>query len=190
MKSGQNHLVAFTAVEEMASQLWQQNVFKAPNQSLIQFLSILPESEYENEKRTFCNGFQSNREQVLMAIRFRFENLQCQRARRVEEGRTPVMLSSWPTLEEGLAGNIFPRQAPDVEEREGVKNKTMARMIGKRRLAAGLVAPRLTEKRGATQNLSLAARRGKNPATALIRYEACVVVEAIRLRSAPTLSLF
>ena len=79
MKPGQNPLVALTALEEMASQLSQQNVSMAPNQSLIQFLSILPESEHEVEKRTFCNGLHPDREQVLMAIRSRFENLQRQR---------------------------------------------------------------------------------------------------------------
>ena len=80
MKPGQNPLFALTAaLKEMASQLLQQNFSMAPNQSLIQFLSILPESEYEVEKRTFCNGLQLDREQVLMAIRSRFENLQRQR---------------------------------------------------------------------------------------------------------------
>ena len=79
MKPRQNPLVALTALEEMASQLSQQNFSMAPNQPLIQFLSILPESEYEVEKRTFCNGLQPDREQVLMAIRSRYENLQRQR---------------------------------------------------------------------------------------------------------------
>ena len=79
MKPGQNPLVTLTALGEMASQLSQQNFSMAPNQSLIQFLSILPESEYEVEKRTFCNGLQPDREQVLMAIRSRYEDLQRQR---------------------------------------------------------------------------------------------------------------
>ena len=79
MKPGQNPLVALTALEEMASQLSQQKISMAPNQSLIQFLSILPESKYEVEKRTFCNGLQPDREQVLMAIRSRYESLQRQR---------------------------------------------------------------------------------------------------------------
>ena len=79
MKPGQNPLISLTGLEEMASQLSQQNFSMAPNQSLIQFLSILPESEYEVKERTFCNGLQSDREQVLMTIRSRFENLQRQR---------------------------------------------------------------------------------------------------------------
>ena len=79
MKPGQKPLVALTALDEMVSQLSQQNFSMAPNQSLIQFLSILPESEYEVKKRTFYNELQPHREQVLMAIRSRFENLQRQR---------------------------------------------------------------------------------------------------------------
>ena len=51
----------------------------APNQSLIQFLSIVPESEYGVEKKTLCNRLQPDREQVLMAICSQFENLQRQR---------------------------------------------------------------------------------------------------------------
>ena len=69
MKPGKNLFVDLTALEEMASQLSQQNFSIAPNQSLIQFLSILPESEYEVEKRAFCSELQPDREQVLMAIR-------------------------------------------------------------------------------------------------------------------------
>ena len=65
----------------MVSQLSQQNNSDsmAPNQSLIQFLSIVPESEYGVEKKTLCNRLQPDREQVLMAIRSQFENLQRQR---------------------------------------------------------------------------------------------------------------
>ena len=79
MKPGQNPLVTLTALEEMASQLSQQIFSMAPNQFLIQFLSILPESEYEVEKTTFCIGLEPDQEQVLMAIRSRYENLQRQR---------------------------------------------------------------------------------------------------------------
>ena len=63
----------------MASQLSQQNFSMTPNQSLIQYLSILPESENKVRKRTFCNQLQPDKEQVFMATRFRFENLQRQR---------------------------------------------------------------------------------------------------------------
>ena len=104
---------------------------------------------------------------------------------------------SWPTLEGGKAGRVIPRPAPEVGERdervvvgEGVENPMMERMINKRWPTAGLVGVRLTGKKGATRSVSVAARRDINPFAALIRFAACVVVKAIRLRSAPTLSLF
>ena len=56
MKPGQNPLIVLTDLGEMAAQLAQQEFSMAPNLELIQFLSILPKSEYEIEKRTFCNG--------------------------------------------------------------------------------------------------------------------------------------
>ena len=195
MKPGQNPLVALTALEEMASQLSQQNLSKAPNQSLIQFLSILPESEYEVEKRTFCNGLQPDREQVLMAIRSRYENFQ--RQRKKGGGRKD-------------AGNAF---VADAGGRHGGKNHSSSSARGrgkgregrgrggrtkpndgeddsKRWPAAGIVGVSLTRKKGATRSVSVAALRDINPSAALIRSAACVVVKAIRLRSAPTLSLF
>ena len=57
----------------------QQDFSMPPNQALIQFLCILPDSEYEIEKRTFSNELHLDREQVLLAIRTRYENLQRQR---------------------------------------------------------------------------------------------------------------
>ena len=56
MKPGQNPLIIITYLEEMAAQLAQQEFSMAPNLERIQFLSILPKSKYEIEKRTFCNG--------------------------------------------------------------------------------------------------------------------------------------
>ena len=116
--------------------------------------------------------------------------------RRVEGERTPGMLS-WPTLERDMAGRIIPRPVPEVGERgervvvgEGVQNPMMERMISKRWPAAGMVGVSLTRKKGATRSVSVAARRDINPSAALIRSAACVVVKAIRLRSAPTLPLF
>ena len=103
---------------------------------------------------------------------------------------------SWPTLERGLAGNIVPRPAPKVGERdkrvvvgEGVGITRMERMISKRRPAAGLVGVRLTEKKGAARSVSVAARRDINPSAALSRSAACVVEKIIQLMSAPTSSL-
>ena len=79
MKPGQNPLFVLNTLEEMAAQLMQQNISISYDQVLIQFLSILPDSEYEVEKRTFSNGTHLDRDQVLLAIRTRYEILQRQR---------------------------------------------------------------------------------------------------------------
>ena len=67
MKPGQTPLVALTDLEKIAAELSQQRFFMTPEQPLIQFLSILPEAEYEVKKRTFCNGRDLNRDQILVA---------------------------------------------------------------------------------------------------------------------------
>ena len=196
MKSGQNLHVALTALEEMASQFSLQLFSMAPNQSLIQFISILPESEYEVEKRLFCNGLQPDGEQVLMAIRSRFKNLQRQHKKggeRKDAGHDFVADTGG-----GMSGRIISRPAAEVGERgervvveEAVGNPMMMeRMISKRWPVAGLVGVRLKGEKGATRSVSVAARRDISPSAALIRSAACVVVKAIRLRSAPTLLLF
>ena len=51
----------------------------APDQALLQFLSILPYSEYEVEKRTCSTGQRLDRDQVLLMIRTSYDNLQRQR---------------------------------------------------------------------------------------------------------------
>ena len=56
IKPGQNLMFVLFTLEEIAAQLMQQDFSMAPNQALIQSLSILPDSEYEIEKRTFSNG--------------------------------------------------------------------------------------------------------------------------------------
>ena len=79
MRPGQNSLVILTALEEMAVQLSQQLFSMAPDQALLQVLSILPGSEYEVEKRTYSTGQRLDRDQVLFMIRTRYDNLQRQR---------------------------------------------------------------------------------------------------------------
>ena len=79
MKPGQSPMFVFSTFEKMASQLMQQNFAMAPDQALVQFLSILPDSEYEIQKRAFSNELHLDREQVLLVIRTRYENLQRQR---------------------------------------------------------------------------------------------------------------
>ena len=72
-------MFVLSTLEKMAAQLMQQDFSIAPNQALIQLLSILPDSEYEIEKRTFSDGLHLDREQVLLGIRTRYEILQRQR---------------------------------------------------------------------------------------------------------------
>ena len=54
----------------------------APDQALLQFLTILPDSEYEVEKRTCSTGQRLDRDRVLLMIRTRYDNLQRQRNER------------------------------------------------------------------------------------------------------------
>ena len=79
MRPVQNPLFVLTTVEEVAAQLMQQHFSMTSYQALIQLLSILLDSEYEMDKHTFINGLHLDREQVLLAIRTRYENLQRQR---------------------------------------------------------------------------------------------------------------
>ena len=82
MRPGQNLLVILTALEEMAAQLFQQNFPMATDEALLQFLTILPDSEYEVKKRTCSTRQRLDRDQVLLMIRTRYGNLQCQRNKR------------------------------------------------------------------------------------------------------------
>ena len=50
-----------------------------PDQVLLQFMSILPDSEYEEEERTCDTGQRLDRDQVLLLIRTRYDDLQRQR---------------------------------------------------------------------------------------------------------------
>ena len=89
MKPGQNPLVVLTTVEEMASQLSQQNFHMAPNQSLIQFLSILPNSSMKLRKGLAAMDFSltKNRSSWQFVPDTRTFNVS---VRRVEGERTPA----------------------------------------------------------------------------------------------------
>ena len=54
----------------------------APDQALLQFLTILPDSEYDVERSTCSTGQRLDRDQVLRMIRTRCDNLQRQRNKR------------------------------------------------------------------------------------------------------------
>ena len=63
----------------MAAQLSQQNFLMSPDQTLFQLLSILPGLGYEVEKRTCSTVQRLDRDQVLLMIRTRYDNLQRKR---------------------------------------------------------------------------------------------------------------
>ena len=57
-------MFVLSTLEEMAAQLMQEIFAMATNQAIIESLSILPDSEYEIEKRPFSNGLRPDHEQV------------------------------------------------------------------------------------------------------------------------------
>ena len=79
-RPGHNSLVILTALEEMAAQLSLQNFPMAPDEAQ-QFLTILPDSEYEVEKRTCSTGQRLDRDQVLLMNHTRYDSLQRQLVR-------------------------------------------------------------------------------------------------------------
>ena len=114
---------------------------------MIQFLSILPESKYEVEKRTFCNGLQPDREPVPMAIHSRSENLQRQRKKGGERkdavhafvadaggrlGRKHCFSSSARSRGKGREGRGRGgrRSHKDVERRKNSTRRPAARLVG------------------------------------------------------------
>ena len=144
MKQEQNPLVAITNLEEMAAQLMLQDFVIAPNQLLIQFLSILPDSEYEVEKRTFSNGQQLEREQVLLAIRTRYQNLQRQRRKSggrrdgghafVADARGAESSAAAKISSRAPAGGVVGRVEVEVEVVEGGgRNRRTSRATGRRK---------------------------------------------------------
>ena len=105
--SSQNPLVALTDLEEIAAQLSQQRFFMTPEQPLIQFISILPESEYGVEKKAIAMGETSTatRSYSRSGHGTRIYNLS---RVRVEGKRTRGTLS-WRMEEGRLAGRVIHR---------------------------------------------------------------------------------
>ena len=86
MKPGQNPMFVLSTLEEKSAQL---NTI-----SRWHLIKPLFGFEYEIEKRTFSSRLHLDREQVLLAIRIRYENLQRQRRERVGREGMPVTLLS------------------------------------------------------------------------------------------------
>ena len=131
-----------------------------------------------------------------MAIRSRFENLQ--RQRKKGGGRKDTGHAFVTGAEERLGGNHIHSQAPEVVERdegvvvgEGAGITRMKRMKSStKQTAVRLVGLTPTVPRETTLSVSAAARRDTNPSAVLIRSAVCVVVKAVRRKSAPNLTLF
>ena len=158
----------------------------APNQPLIQPLYILPESEYKVETRTVCSGFQPDREQVLLAIHSRFENLQ--RQRKKGGGRKDAGQAFVADAEGSLGGKRCSSPSArgrgkrrggcsrggyrnhKYEEEEEQHKATGGKAGGGKHLTPRVTAP----------SVRAVARRNINPSAALIGSAACVVVKAIR----------
>lgn len=68
MKVGQNPITDVFDLEDIATQL-SQRFYMTPEQLLIKFLSIPPESEYEVKKRTLGNGKEVGPPHDLSTIR-------------------------------------------------------------------------------------------------------------------------
>ena len=113
MRPGQNPLVILTALEEMAAQLSQQIFPVAPDQALLQFLTILPDSEYEVEKRTYSTGQRLDRDQVLLMFRTRYDNLNVREIRGVNEGMLVTLLLLMLEVP-GSLGAVVPREALEI----------------------------------------------------------------------------
>ena len=130
-----------------------------------------------------------------MAIRSRFENLQCQRKKdggRKDAGHAFVAdaggrLSGKNCSSSSARGRGRGREGRDRGEcRKPNDGEDDQQKVASSRAGGG----KADRERGATRSVSVAARRDINPFAALIRSAACVVVKANRLMSAPTLSLF
>ena len=112
----------------------------ALDQALLQLLSILPDSEFEVEKRTCSTGQRLDRDQVLLMIRTRYDNLQRQRNKRggrEDAGHAFVadVGSSGKTL-----GTVVPREALEdvgvgTEVGVGAGVETEEKRVAKKRTA-------------------------------------------------------
>ena len=195
MRPGQNPLVILTALEEMAGQLSQQNFPMAPDQALLQFLTILPDSEYEVEKRTCSTGQRLDRDQVLLIIRKRYDNLQRQRNKeggRRDAGHAFIADAGIPAS----PGGVVPREALEIvgvgsEVGVGVGAETEEKKVAKRRMAKRTSMPATetsTARKEATQGAAVVVRPATKQCDAPDRCVAFAGERAIRRKYTPTSS--
>ena len=170
----------------MTSQLSQQNVSMAPNQPLIQFLSIPPQSEYEVKNKTFCIGLHPDRDQVLLAIRYRSENFQRHQHPKVG-GRKDA----------GHAAVVDPGGRPGGKRYSASDARGRGNGRGGRCWGGTINQKDEEEEQHKADNADGDSVKCKccyetytNPPVALITSAVCVAVKVIRRRSAQLSSLF
>ena len=177
MRPGQNPPVILTALEEMAAQLSQLNFPMAPDQTLHQFLSIWLDSEYEVEKHTCSTGQRLDRDQVLLMIRTRYDNLQRRRnngGERRDAGHAFI-------ADAGSSGKTGGRSTP-----RGARNRVAKRRMVKRQTSMPATETSTAVKE-ATQGATVVARSATKRWDAPDRCLAFAAERVIRRKYAPTL---
>ena len=196
MRPGQNPLVILAALEEMAAQLSQQNFPMVPDPALLQLLTILPDSEYEVEKRTCSTGQRLDRDQVLLMIHTRYDNLQRQRNKGVDEGMLVTLLLLMLEVS-GSPGGVVPREALEIvgvgaEVGVGAGTETEEKKVAKRRMANRRISMPATEtstaRKEATQRATVVVMPATKRCDAPERCVAFAAERTIRRKYAPTSS--
>ena len=197
MRPGQIPLVILTALEEMAAQLSQQSFPMAPDQVLLQLLTILPDSGYEVEKRTCSTGQRLDRDQVLLMIRTRYDSLQRQQnkggGRR--DARHTFIADAGSS---GKPGGVVPREALEIvgvgaEVGVGAGAETEEKQVVKRRVAkrrTPIATETPTARKEATQGATVVARPATKRCDVPDRCVSFAADRTIRRKYAPTSSPF
>ena len=167
----------------------------APDEALLQLLSILPDSEYEVEKRMCSTGQRLDRDQVLLMIPTRYDNLLSQRNKWVDEGMPVTLL----LLMLEVPGTAVPCEAlevmgvgakvdvgGDARVENGGENDGEKKMA--KQPPTMLTTETSTALKEATQGVTVVARSGTKQCDAPDRCVAFAVERAIRLSYAPTSS--
>ena len=167
-----------------------------PDQALFQFLTILPDWEYEVEKRSCSTGQRLDRDQVLLMIRTRYDNIQRQRNKgggRRDAGHA-FIADAGSSGKPG--GRSTPRGARSREGRgkggRGGRGGNGGEKVAKRRMAKRRMSMPATEtstaRKEATQGATVVVRPATKRCDAPDRCVAFAAERAIRRKYAPTSS--
>ena len=170
----------------MAAQLSQQNFSMAPDQAFLQFLPILPDSEYKVEKRTCSTGQRLDRDQVLLMVRTRYDNLQRQRNK--GGGRRDVGHAFTADAGSSAGG----RSTPGAEVGVGAGAETEEKKVATKRMTKQQTSMPAKETstavREATQGATVVIRPATKRCNTPDRCVAFAAERAIRRKYAPTSS--